>query len=145
MNQDLFIIDHLGEVRVIKQELLNLDPKLSLGAHIQPVTTDNGWTCPICKPFLNGTNLQFQLCILLGVVNIRKTDRGSINRIQDLHLLVYADLFWEIDHRAINTQTVYLQVHPLMPANDPGLQSLLSKLLQPSRTCHRMILAKESL
>jgi hypothetical protein len=30
----LLIIYHLGEVSIIKKELLNLDPKLSLRAHI---------------------------------------------------------------------------------------------------------------
>jgi len=140
----LLIMDNLGELSIIKQELLNLDPKLSLRAHIQPVTTGNSSTCPICQLSSKGTNLQFQLCIFSGVVNRRKSDRGALNRIQDLQLLMFADLFWEMDHWAIDTQMVYLQVHLPMPADDPGLQSLVSKLLQPSSTCDRIILAMES-
>jgi hypothetical protein len=76
-----------------KLELLNLDLKLSLRSHIQPITTHNRSMCPICQPFLNGTNLEFQQCICLGVVNIRKSDRGALNKIHDLQLLVFADLF----------------------------------------------------
>ena len=127
----LLVIDDSGKVSIIKQELLNLDRKLSLRAHIEPATTDNSSTCPICQPSSNGTNLQFQRCIFSGVVNIRKSDRGALSCIQDLQLLMFADLFWEIDHRAIDTQRVYLQMHLLMPADDPGLRSLVSKLLQP--------------
>ena len=112
----LLIIDDLGEVSIIKQQLLNLDPKFSLRAHIQPVTSDNSSRCPICQQSGNGTNLQFQLCIFSGVVNIRKCDRGALTTIQDSQLLVFADQFWEVDHQAIDTQMVYIQVHLLMPA-----------------------------
>jgi len=117
----LLIINDLGEVSIIKQELLNFGPKLCLRAHIQLVTTVNSSMCPICQPSSNGTNLQFQLCIFSGVVNICKSDRGALNRIQDLQLLVFVDLFCEMDHQAIDTQMVYLQVHLLMPADDPSL------------------------
>jgi len=140
----LLIIDDLGQVSIIKQVLLNLDPKLSLRAHIQPVTTDNSSMGPCCQPSLYGTDLQFQLCIFLGVVNFRKSDRGALQRIQDFQLLVFADLFCEMNHQAINTQMVYLQVHLVMPTDNPGLQSLVSKLLQQSSTCHRIIMAMES-
>jgi len=40
----LLIIDDLGEVSIIKQELSNLDLKLTLRAHIPPVSTDNSST-----------------------------------------------------------------------------------------------------
>jgi len=73
-----------------------------------------------------------------------KSDRGALNSIQDLQCLVFVDLFWEMDHLAMDTQMVYLQMHLLMPADDPGVQSLVSKLLQPSSTCKQMIFAKES-
>jgi hypothetical protein len=89
----LLIINHLGEVSIIKQELLNLELKFSLRAYIQSVTPDNCSTYPICQPSLDGTNLQFQLGIFSGVVNIRKSDREALNPIQDLQLLVFADLF----------------------------------------------------
>jgi len=140
----LLIIHDLGEVSIIKQELFNLDQKLRLRAHIQPVTSENSLTCPICQLSSNGTNLQFQLCIFSWVVNIHNSDGGALNRIQDLQLLVFADLLWDMDHWAIDTQMVYLQVHLVMPADNHGLQSLVSKLLQPLSTCHQILLAKIS-
>jgi hypothetical protein len=66
----LLILNDLGEICIVKQELLNMDPKLSLRAQIQLVTPDNSWTCPICQPSSNGTYLQFQLCRIWAVVNI---------------------------------------------------------------------------
>jgi len=140
----LLIIDDLGEVSIIKPELLVLDLKLSPRAHIQPVTMDNSSMCPICQTSFNGTNVQFELCIFSGVVNFRKSNSGALNRFQDLKILVFVDLYWETDHRAIDTQMVYLQVHLPMPADDPGIQWVVSKLLQPLSPCHRIILAKES-
>jgi len=47
------------------------------------------------------------------------------------------DQFYEIDHLAIDTQKVYLQEHLLMLADDPALESIVSKLHQPSRTSHQ--------
>jgi hypothetical protein len=141
----LLIIDHLGEVSIIKPELLNLYPKLSHRAHIDPGTTDNSLTCPICQPSSNGTNHHFQLGIFSGVLNIRQSDWGASNRIQVLQHLVLADLFCKMVHRATDTQTVYLQVHLLMPTDNHGVQLLVSELLRPSSTCYRTILAKESL
>jgi len=79
------------------------------------------------------------------VVNIRKSDRGALNRIQDSQFLVFADLVCEMDHQAIDTQMVYLEVHLLMPTDNPGLQSLVSKHLQPSSTCHWILFAKDPL
>jgi len=52
------IVNDLRELCIVEQKLLNLDPKLSLRAHIQLVTTDNSWTCPICQPFLIGMYVQ---------------------------------------------------------------------------------------
>jgi len=56
-----------------------------------------------------------------------KSDRGALNRIKDLQLLVFADLFWGMDRQAIDTQMAYLQEHLLMPADDPELQRRVSK------------------
>jgi len=50
-----------------------------------------------------------------------------------------------MDHRAIDTEMVYVHEHLLMPADDPGLWWLVSKLRQPSFTSHRKWLARESL
>jgi hypothetical protein len=66
----LLILNDLGEICIVKQELLNLDLKRSLRLQIQLVTPDNSSTCPISHPSLNGTYLQFQLCIIWAVVNI---------------------------------------------------------------------------
>jgi len=68
--QWFLIIDNLEEICINKQEHLNLDQKLSLRAQIQRVTTDNCSMFPICQLSSNGTCLQFQLCILSGMVNI---------------------------------------------------------------------------
>jgi len=138
------IMDDLGVVSIIKQVLFNLDPKFNVRAHVQLVTLDNSSTCAICQLSSNGSYLQFQLCIFLGVVNIHKSDRCAINRIQDWQRLAFADVFWDMDHWAIDTQMVSLQVHLLMPADNPGLQSQVSNLLQPSSTCHQGTLAKDS-
>jgi hypothetical protein len=85
-------MDNLGEVSILKQELFNLYLKLSVRAHIQLVTMDNSSTCAICPPSWNGTNIQLQLCIFSGVVNIHKSDSCVLHRIQDLQRLVFADL-----------------------------------------------------
>jgi len=66
----LFIND-LGETSIVKQAFLMLDLKLRLSVPIQLVTTDNSSMCPICYPSLNSTNLQFQLCIFSGILNIQ--------------------------------------------------------------------------
>jgi len=50
-----------------------------------------------------------------------------------------------MDHRAIDTEMVYVHEHLLMPTDDPGLWWLVSKLRQPSFTSHRKWLARESL
>jgi len=140
----LLIIHDLGEVSIIKQEMLNLDPKLSLRAHIQPVTTDTSWTYPICPPSSNGTNLQFQLYIFSRVVNICKSDRGALNRIQRL---IASRVCGSIlrDGPLVNWHTD--GVPPGVPAN-ASWRSWASiagpKLLQPASTCHQIILAKES-
>ena len=57
----------------------------------------------------------------LGRSQYRKSDRGALNRIQDLQRLVFADRFWEMDCWAMDTQMVYLQEHLLMLADDPEL------------------------
>jgi hypothetical protein len=93
---------------------------------------------------LNGTNLQFQLCIFSGLINIRKSDRGALIRIEDLQLLVLEDVFCEMDYWAIDTQVVYLKVHLPMPADNPVLQSLDSNLLKLSNTGHESRLAKRA-
>jgi len=64
------ILNNIGEISIVKQELLNLDPKFNLRAQIELVTPDRGLTWPICQPSWNDTYLQFQLCIICGVVNI---------------------------------------------------------------------------
>jgi len=45
----------------------------------------------------------------------------------------------------IDIRMVYLEVQLLMPADDPGLQLLVSKHLQPSSTCHQILMAKDSM
>ena len=64
------IINDLGEIGVVHQELLNLNRRLSLRAQIQLVTLNNSVRCPICQLSSNGTYLRFQLCIIGGIVNI---------------------------------------------------------------------------
>jgi len=50
-----------------------------------------------------------------------------------------------MDLRAIDTQMEYQQKHLLMLADNPGLQSTVSNLPQPSSTSHHKWLARESL
>ena len=69
--QRFLLLNDLQEICIVKQKLLNLDPKLGLRVQIQLVTTDNSSTCPICQLSLNGTYFQLQQCIFCGVVNIR--------------------------------------------------------------------------
>jgi len=52
---------------------------------------------------------------------------------------------WEMDHRAIDTQLVYLQEYLPMTADHPGLQWLVTTLRQPSRISDQKWLARESL
>ena len=44
------IIDDLGEVSIVKQELLNCDTEHCIRAPIQPESTDNSSKSPICQP-----------------------------------------------------------------------------------------------
>ena len=81
---------------------------------------------------------------ILGCSQYPKSDRAAFNRIQDLQLLMFADLLWEMDLWAIDTQMAYLQEYLLTPAHSPELQWQVSKPLHPSSTSHRIILAKES-
>jgi len=55
------------------------------------------------------------------------------------------DQYWEMDHKAIDTQLVSIQEHPLMPVDNPKLQWLVSKVLQALSSSHWTILAKEFL
>jgi len=71
---------------------------------------------------------------ILGRIQYRISDRGALNRIQDLKLLMFGDLFWEMDGWVIDTQMAYRQQQLLMPTNDPELQYHVAKLLQPSST-----------
>jgi len=65
------IINDLGGICIVKQELFNRDRKISLRAQVQLETMDTSSTCPMFQPFSNGTSFQFQLCIFVGVVNIQ--------------------------------------------------------------------------
>ena len=82
---------------------------------------------------------------ILGCIQYHISDGEGLLRIQNLPLLMFVDLFGEMDRPTIDTQMAYLQECLLMPTDNPELQWLVSKLLQPVSTCHRLILAKESL
>jgi len=60
------------------------------------------------------------------------------SRKQNIHLqlLGFADWFEEMDHRAIDTLMVHLQEHLLIPAQNPRLQWLVSKIHQLCSTSH---------
>jgi len=64
------IFDPIGEICIIKLELHNLDPKLSLRGQINPVTLDNSSICAIYQPSSNGIYIQLLRCLFLGIVNI---------------------------------------------------------------------------
>ena len=80
----------------------------------------------------------------LGCSQYLKYDGGALYSIQDLQLLGFVDLFCEMDCWANAAQRAYLQKHLLMPTDNPEHQRLVSVLLQPCSTCHRIILAKLS-
>ena len=71
-----FILNDLGGICIVKQELFNLNPKLTLRAPIQLVNLDNSSMYPIWKLSSNGTYLQFRLCTFWGVVNIVNSIEG---------------------------------------------------------------------
>jgi len=82
---------------------------------------------------------------IVGCSQSHKSAREALNRIYDLLLLIFADLFWEIDYWVFDTKMVYHQEHLLMPADNAELHSQVSKFLQPSSNWHQIILANESL
>ena len=48
-----------------------------------------------------------------------------------------------LDYGANDIQMMNLQEHLLMSVDNPKLQCLVSKLLQPLSTCHQIIWVKE--
>jgi len=100
----LLHLNDLQEICITKKELLNLDQKLSLRVQIHLVTMDNSSTCPICQPSSNGTNLQFQLCILWGIVNIRNVIEEQLTEFRTYSFLCMRIYFekwpaWQLSHR----------------------------------------------
>jgi len=112
-----FLIFHnLWEIRIITQELLYLDLKLSLTSPKQLEPIENWFTSPICQLSSNGNTLRFVPLYLLLCSEYHNPESGSLKRVQDWYRGVFADNYWEMDHETIDIQQVYIWQHLLMPA-----------------------------
>jgi len=116
------IFRNLSDIRILIQKPLNPDLKPYHTSKIDSVQLKKNLTSPMCQLTPNGTILQFVTLYMLWCIQYHKSDRGAPKSVKDWYHQVFTDIYWEMDHNAIDIQQVYLWKYLLMSADVPELQ-----------------------